>query len=53
MLDLGAIILAEHDVQQSYSGDGLIAASFFSEDRRIELPLVSLNNAHLSLFPEL
>ncbi|MES0192038.1 FkbM family methyltransferase [Mesorhizobium sp. LSJC264A00] len=53
LLDLGAIILAEHDVQQSYSGDGLIAASFFSEDRRIELPHVSLNNAHLSLFPEL
>ncbi|RJT30859.1 FkbM family methyltransferase [Mesorhizobium waimense] len=53
LLELGAIILAEHDVQQSYSGDGLIAASFFPEDRRIELPPVSLNKAHSSLFPEL
>ncbi|RRH95462.1 hypothetical protein EH240_24815 [Mesorhizobium tamadayense] len=53
LLDFGAVILAEHDVQQSYSGDGLIAASFFPEDRRIELPPVSLNKAHFSLFPEL
>ncbi len=53
LLELGAVILAEHDVQQSYSGDGLIAASFFPEDRRIELPPVSLNKAHSSLFPEL
>ncbi|MBZ9744870.1 FkbM family methyltransferase [Mesorhizobium sp. CO1-1-7] len=53
LLELGAVILAEHDVQQSYSGDGLIAASFFPEDRRIELPPVSLNKAHFSLFPEL
>ncbi|AZO31546.1 MULTISPECIES: FkbM family methyltransferase [unclassified Mesorhizobium] len=52
LLDFGAVILAEHDVQQSYSGDGLIAASFFPEDRRIELPPVSLNKATLSLFPE-
>lgn len=52
LLDFGAVILAEHDVQQSYSGDGLIAASFFPEDRRIELPPVSLNKASLSLFPE-
>jgi hypothetical protein len=52
LLDLGAVILAEHDVQQSYSGDGLIAASFFPEDRRIDLPPVSLNKAALSLFPE-
>lgn len=53
LLELGGVILAEHDVQQSYSGDGLIAASFFPEDRRIELPPMSLNKAHLSLFPEL
>ncbi|TIO39380.1 MAG: FkbM family methyltransferase [Mesorhizobium sp.] len=52
LLDFGAVILAEHDVQQSYSGDGLITASFFPEDRRIELPPVSLNKAALSLFPE-
>ncbi|TPK82013.1 FkbM family methyltransferase [Mesorhizobium sp. B2-4-17] len=52
LLDLGAFVLAEHDVQQSYSGDGLIAASFFPEDRRIELPPVSLNKASLSLFPD-
>ncbi|TPN65744.1 FkbM family methyltransferase [Mesorhizobium sp. B1-1-1] len=53
LLDFGAVILAEHDVQQSYSGDGLIAASFFSEDQRIELPPVSLNKPALSLFAEL
>jgi FkbM family methyltransferase len=52
LLDLGAVILAEHDVQQSFSGDGLIIASFFPEDRRIEFPSMSLNKAHLSLFPD-
>lgn len=52
LLDFGGAILVEHDVQQSYSGDGLIVASFFPEDRRIVLPPVSLNKAALSLFPD-
>jgi FkbM family methyltransferase len=47
---IGATVLAEHNVQQSYSGDGLIVASFFHEDRRITLPSISLNEAHNSLF---
>jgi FkbM family methyltransferase len=37
----GAVILAEHDVLESYSGDGLIAASFRREDARIQLPPMS------------
>lgn len=52
LLELGAAILAEHDVQQSFSGDGLLVASFFPEDRNIEMPAVSLNKPHLSLFPD-
>jgi FkbM family methyltransferase len=52
LLKLGAVILAEHDVQQSFSGDGLIVASFFSEDQRIQIPHLSLNRPHLSMFPE-
>lgn len=37
----GAVILAEHDVLESYSGDGLIAASFCSDDASIPLPPLS------------
>ena len=37
----GAVILAEHDVLESYSGDGLIAASFCREDAAIPLPPLS------------
>ena len=37
----GAVILAEHDVLESYSGDGLIAASFRREDASIPLPTMS------------
>lgn len=48
---VGATILAQHDVQQSYSGDGLIVASFFREDAGIRLPHMSLNDARSSLFP--
>jgi hypothetical protein len=52
LIGFGARILAEHDVQQSFSGDGLIVASFFPEDSRLHLPVISLNNPHASLFPE-
>jgi FkbM family methyltransferase len=37
----GAVILAEHDVLESYSGDGLIAASFSRDDAAIPLPPLS------------
>jgi len=50
--NFGAHILAEHDVQESFSGDGLIVASFLDEDAVIELPPISRNRASLSLFPE-
>lgn len=47
---LGAHILVEHDVGESFSGDGLIVASFLSEDRMIAMPEISRNQAHASLF---
>ena len=37
----GAVVLAEHDVLESYSGDGLIAASFRCDDASIPLPPLS------------
>jgi hypothetical protein len=37
----GAVILAEHDVLESSSGDGLIAASFCRDDASIALPPLS------------
>jgi FkbM family methyltransferase len=49
---LGANILIEHSVQESFSGDGLIVASFFEEDRAINLPTISRNRAATSLFPD-
>lgn len=46
----GAHIIAEHDVHESYSGDGLIAASFRNEDRDLTVEL-SHNRYSTSLFP--
>jgi hypothetical protein len=46
----GAHISAEHDVHESYSGDGLIAASFRSEDRDLTVEL-SHNRYSTTLFP--
>ena len=40
----GGTILAEHDIAESYSGDGLIVACFQSQDRGIRLPEVSRNH---------
>lgn len=37
----GAMILAEHDVLESYSGDGLIVASFCRDDASLPLPPLS------------
>jgi predicted RNA methylase len=49
---LGGFVLAEHSVQESFSGDGLIVASFAVHDRSIVLPEISRNRTSLSLFPE-
>lgn len=38
---LGGYILGDHAVEDSYSADGLIVASFFAADRSIKLPEVS------------
>ena len=47
---LGAKVLVDHDVYESYSGDGLIVASFAAEDRSIVLPAISRNVRERSLF---
>ncbi|TDT96824.1 FkbM family methyltransferase [Azorhizobium sp. AG788] len=47
----GATILTEHNVQESFSGDGLIVASFAAEDLDLPFPQVSRNAPELSLFP--
>ena len=48
----GASILAEHSVSESFSGDGLIVASFDPADRAIALPPISRNLPRFSLWPE-
>ena len=50
MNEAGAHIIAEHDVHESYSGDGLIAASFSSVDKDFKVE-VSCNRYSESLFP--
>lgn len=47
---LGAHIIAEHSVSESFSGDGLIAASFDPRDQGFSVQ-VSHNRASTSLFP--
>ena len=49
---LGAIILVEHDVVESYSGDGLILASFYRGDQNLRFPEISRNKAETSLFQD-
>jgi FkbM family methyltransferase len=46
----GAHIIAEHDVHESFSGDGLIAASFSPKDQHLKIP-ISCNRYSTSLFP--
>jgi hypothetical protein len=46
----GAHIIAEHDVHESFSGDGLIAASFFPDDDNLKIQ-ISCNRYSQSLFP--
>lgn len=48
--ELGATILVEHDVVESFSGDGLILASTMPEDRDLWFPSISRNRAETSLF---
>ena len=48
--DLGATILIEHDVIESFSGDGLILASMLPEDCALWFPNISRNRAETSLF---
>jgi FkbM family methyltransferase len=46
----GATILAEHDVQESFSGDGLIVAKFGDVPATWRTPRLSYNRASESLF---
>jgi hypothetical protein len=48
--DFGGTILAEHDVHESFSGDGLIAAYFGREPLQWKEPLISRNRYSTSLF---
>lgn len=47
---LGATILVEHDVIESFSGDGMILASLLPDDRDLWFPPISRNRAETSLF---
>lgn len=47
---LGGIVMEEHSVAESFSGDGLIVASLDPADRRIQMPGISRNGASASLF---
>ena len=46
----GAHVMVEHDVIASYSGDGLVLASFYEEDAGLDFPPISRNVAATSLF---
>lgn len=48
--DFGGTILAEHDVHESFSGDGLIAAYFGQEPLQWKEPPISRNRYSTSLF---
>ena len=43
LINLGAIILMQHSIEESFSGDGLIVASFKKTDSEIHLPSISKN----------
>jgi FkbM family methyltransferase len=47
---LGGGILEEHSVEESFSGDGLIIASFDPRDRKLNFPTISRNSGGKSLF---
>lgn len=50
LIELGAFILCEHAVDESFSGDGLIVASFRVEDSNLSIPSISLCPPEQSLF---
>jgi FkbM family methyltransferase len=50
LCDFGGTILAEHDVHESFSGDGLIAAYFGGEPIEWSEPPISRNRYSTSLF---
>ncbi len=50
--DIGARILCEHTVAESFSGDGLILASFDARDAELAGVPISYNRAQNSLFRE-
>ena len=52
LMGMGAVILAEHSVEESFSGDGLIVASFDAVDALLVLPEISKNHPQNSLFGE-
>jgi len=47
---LGAVILCEHTVPESFSGDGFIAASFQAQDAELTLPEISRNTTGTVIF---
>lgn len=51
--DRGAHVIAAHNVTESYSGDGLIVASFDEQDRHLPEVEISKNHPTNSLFREL
>ena len=50
LIKRGAIILCEHTVDESFSGDGLIVASFWQDDASNPFPKISRNKPEASLF---
>jgi FkbM family methyltransferase len=50
LIKRGAIILCEHTVDESFSGDGLIVASFWKDDASKPFPHISRNKPEASLF---
>ena len=48
--DRGAAILCEHTIDESFSGDGLVVASFRPADAAIPVPAISRNTPRKALF---
>jgi hypothetical protein len=51
ILAMGGVILSEHPVEESFSGDGFILASFFEGDKNLVVS-ISYNRSKNSLFGE-
>jgi FkbM family methyltransferase len=49
--EAGCNILIEHNIQESFSGDGLIVGSFLSQDLKIQISPISRNTPGNSMFP--